>query len=225
MSQGRWWRWQLLKTDELCLVLTDAAAFPNLVWNKLLLSPSSTGEDHGNELNSGRTVACVCGVVWGVVKGFTEHLKGLRKKKSNNTFVHCSPKKKKIFLYLNHVNSLPSIHHENTVLFLTFCNIFSKSKKQKEHFFYFLTQPGKLRTMNYRRKREGGILSLCWYWSVKVLHFSLNLKKKTKKTESIRCPCSRHPPHKNKTSPSELIYICTLPISKKTFEGGFYTGF
>lgn len=98
MSQGRWWRWQLLKTDELSLVLTDAAAFPNLVWNKLLLSLSSTGEDHGNELNSGRTVARVC-VVWGVVKGFTEHLKGLRKKKSNNTFLHCSPKKKDFPLF------------------------------------------------------------------------------------------------------------------------------
>lgn len=218
MSQGRWWRWQLLKTDELSLVLTDAAAFPNLVWNKLLLSLSSTGEDHGNELNSGRTVARVC-VVWGVVKGFTEHLKGLRKKKkSNNTFLHCSPKKK-IFLYLNHVNSLPSIRHENTVLFLTFCNIFSKSKKQKEHFFNFLTQPGKLRTMNYRRKREGGILSLCWCWKFYISHL---IKKKK---QSIRCPCSRHPPHKNKTSPSELIYICTLPISKKKFEGWFYTGF
>lgn len=162
-------------------------------------------------------------MVWGLVKGFTEHLKGLRKK-NQVTHLYIALQKKKIFLYLNHVNSLPSIRHENTVLFLTFCNIFSKSKKQKEHFFYFLTQLGKLRTMNYRRKREGGILSLCWYWSVKVLHFSLNLKK-TKKKQSIRCPCSRHPPHKNKTSPSELIYICTLPISKKTIEGGFYTGF
>lgn len=55
----------------------------------------------------------------------------------------------------------PAYVMKTPCFFLTFCNIFSKSKKQKEHFFYFLTQPGKLRTMNYRRKREGGILSLC----------------------------------------------------------------
>lgn len=123
----------------------------------------------------------MCGLGGG--EGIYRAFERLKEKKNQITHFYIALQKKKIFLYLNHVNSLPSIRHENTVLFLTFCNIFSKSKKQKEHFFYFLTQLGKLRTMNYRRKREGGILSLCWCWKFYISH--LIKKKKTEHKVSL----------------------------------------
>lgn len=123
----------------------------------------------------------MCGLGGG--EGIYRAFERLKEKKNQITHFYIALQKKKIFLYLNHVNSLPSIRHENTVLFLTFCNIFSKSKKQKEHFFNFLTQPGKLRTMNYRRKREGGILSLCWCWKFYISH--LIKKKKTEHKVSL----------------------------------------
>lgn len=106
------------------------------------------------------------------------------------------------------------------MLFLTFCNIFSKSKKQKEHFFNFLTQPGKLRTMNYRRKREGGILSLCWCWKFYISHL---IKKKKK--QSIRCPCSRHLHTKTKQVPQSSSTFAPCQFLRKNLRGDFTLDF
>lgn len=91
-----------------------------------------------------------------------------------------------MFLYWNHyLNSSPSVtpwKHSAASLFL---QRFLKSKKMN---FFFSYQPGKL---NYHRITEVVLLHLCWYRSVKRLHFfqrnviKRNRKKKKTKTKLV----------------------------------------